>query len=184
MIMMMIMMMTMMTNTIPYRRTKTHIWDKVFMGIWVHLGWWCQLWWWWWWWWWWKPQNDKALHGWQLGLRSVQERMLCLSRKVICLIIIIICCLSPKIICLIIIIICLIIIIIIFVCHRRLRGGSIASDVVVNMVHYYCKNDENEAMMAGMETLENDASLSQKILRWGWIHGGHDCDGGNKFLFE
>ena len=30
------MMMTMMTNTIPYRRTKTHIWDKVLMGIWVH----------------------------------------------------------------------------------------------------------------------------------------------------
>ena len=26
----------MMTNTIPYRRTKTHIWDKVLMGIWVH----------------------------------------------------------------------------------------------------------------------------------------------------
>ena len=83
--------------------------------------------------------------------------MLCLSRKVICLIIIIIFCLSPKIICLIIIII--------FVVHGRLRGGSIASDMVVNMVHYYCKNDENEAMMAGMETLENDASLSQKILR-------------------
>ena len=36
MIVMMIMMMTMMTNTIPYRRTKTHIWDKVLMGIWVH----------------------------------------------------------------------------------------------------------------------------------------------------
>ena len=30
------MMMTMMTNTIPYRRTKTHVWDKVLMGIWVH----------------------------------------------------------------------------------------------------------------------------------------------------
>ena len=30
------MMMTMMTNTIPYRRTKTHILDKVLMGIWVH----------------------------------------------------------------------------------------------------------------------------------------------------
>ena len=28
--------MTMMTYTIPYRRTKTHIWDKVLMGIWVH----------------------------------------------------------------------------------------------------------------------------------------------------
>jgi len=26
----------MMTYTIPYRRTKTHIWDKVLMGIWVH----------------------------------------------------------------------------------------------------------------------------------------------------
>ena len=25
-----------MTNTIPYRRTKTHIWDKVLMGFWVH----------------------------------------------------------------------------------------------------------------------------------------------------
>ena len=25
-------------NTIPYRRTKTHIWDKVLMGIWVHPG--------------------------------------------------------------------------------------------------------------------------------------------------
>ena len=34
--MMMMMMMTMMTNTFPYRRTKTHIWDKVLMGIWVH----------------------------------------------------------------------------------------------------------------------------------------------------
>ena len=34
--MMMMMMMTMMTYTIPYRRTKTHIWDKVLMGIWVH----------------------------------------------------------------------------------------------------------------------------------------------------
>ena len=34
------MMMTMMANTIPYRRTKTHIWDKVLMGIWVHpSGW-------------------------------------------------------------------------------------------------------------------------------------------------
>ena len=33
---MMMMMMTMMTNAIPYRRTKTHIWDKVLMGIWVH----------------------------------------------------------------------------------------------------------------------------------------------------
>ena len=54
-----------------------------------------------------------------------------------------------------------------FVCHGRLRGGSIHSDVVVNMVHYYCKNDENEAMMASMETLENDASLSQKISRRG-----------------
>ena len=32
----MMMMMTMMTYTIPYRRTKTHIWDKVLMGIWVH----------------------------------------------------------------------------------------------------------------------------------------------------
>ena len=30
------MMMTMMTNTIPYRRTKTHIWDKVLMGFLVH----------------------------------------------------------------------------------------------------------------------------------------------------
>ena len=30
------MMMTMMTYTIPYRRTKNHIWDKVLMGIWVH----------------------------------------------------------------------------------------------------------------------------------------------------
>ena len=30
------MMMTMMTNTTPYRRTKIHIWDKVLMGIWVH----------------------------------------------------------------------------------------------------------------------------------------------------
>ena len=36
MIMMMMMAMTMMTNIIPYRRTKTHIWDKVLMGIWVH----------------------------------------------------------------------------------------------------------------------------------------------------
>ena len=36
MIMMMMKMMTMMTNTIPYRRTKNHIWDKVLMGIWVH----------------------------------------------------------------------------------------------------------------------------------------------------
>ena len=27
---------TVPTNTIPYRRTKTHIWDKVLMGIWVH----------------------------------------------------------------------------------------------------------------------------------------------------
>ena len=34
--MMMMMMMAMMTNTIPYRRTKNHIWDKVLMGIWVH----------------------------------------------------------------------------------------------------------------------------------------------------
>ena len=34
--MMMMMMMTMMTNTIPYRRTKTHIWAKVLMGILVH----------------------------------------------------------------------------------------------------------------------------------------------------
>ena len=34
--MMMMMMMAMTTNTIPYRRTKTHIWDKVLMGIWVH----------------------------------------------------------------------------------------------------------------------------------------------------
>ena len=59
------------------------------------------------------------------------------------------------------------IIIKIFVCHGRLKGGSIHSDVVVNMVHYYCKNDENEAMMASMETLENDASLSQKISRRG-----------------
>ena len=33
---MMMMMMTMMTNTIPYRRTKNHKWDKVLMGIWVH----------------------------------------------------------------------------------------------------------------------------------------------------
>ena len=32
----MMMMMTMMTYTIPYRGTKTHIWDKVLMGIWVH----------------------------------------------------------------------------------------------------------------------------------------------------
>ena len=59
------------------------------------------------------------------------------------------------------------IIIIIFVCHGRLRGGSIHSDVVVDMVHYYCKNDENETMMASMETLKNDASLSKKILRSG-----------------
>ena len=36
MMMMMMMMMAMTTNTIPYRRTKTHIWDKVLMGIWVH----------------------------------------------------------------------------------------------------------------------------------------------------
>ena len=36
MIMMMMMAMTMMTNIIPYRRTKTHIWEKVLMGIWVH----------------------------------------------------------------------------------------------------------------------------------------------------
>ena len=36
MMMMMMMAMTMMTNIIPYRRTKTHIWDKVLMGIWVH----------------------------------------------------------------------------------------------------------------------------------------------------
>ena len=35
-VMMVRMMMTMMTNTIPYRRTKAHIWDKVLMGIWVH----------------------------------------------------------------------------------------------------------------------------------------------------
>ena len=34
--MMMMTMMTMMTTTTPYRRTKTHIWDKVLMGIWVH----------------------------------------------------------------------------------------------------------------------------------------------------
>ena len=34
--MVMMMAMTMMTNIIPYRRTKTHIWDKVLMGIWVH----------------------------------------------------------------------------------------------------------------------------------------------------
>ena len=35
--MIMMMMMTMMTMmTISYRRTKTHIWDKVLMGIWVH----------------------------------------------------------------------------------------------------------------------------------------------------
>ena len=26
----------MMTNTIPYRRTKTHVWDKVLMGFLVH----------------------------------------------------------------------------------------------------------------------------------------------------
>ena len=31
----MMMMMTMMTNIIPYRRTKTHIWEKVLMGIWA-----------------------------------------------------------------------------------------------------------------------------------------------------
>ena len=36
MMMVMMMAMTMMTNIIPYRRTKTHIWDKVLMGIWVH----------------------------------------------------------------------------------------------------------------------------------------------------
>ena len=36
--MMMMMTMTMMTNIIPYRRTKTHIWEKVLMGIWVHPG--------------------------------------------------------------------------------------------------------------------------------------------------
>ena len=36
MVMMMAMTMTMMTNIIPYRRTKTHIWEKVLMGIWVH----------------------------------------------------------------------------------------------------------------------------------------------------
>ena len=34
--MMMMMAMAMITNIIPYRRTKTHIWDKVIMGIWVH----------------------------------------------------------------------------------------------------------------------------------------------------
>ena len=32
---MMMMMMTMMTNIIPYWRTKTHIWEKVLMGIWA-----------------------------------------------------------------------------------------------------------------------------------------------------
>ena len=36
-------MMTMMMNTIPYRRTKTHIWDKVLMGIWVHPKFWSVL---------------------------------------------------------------------------------------------------------------------------------------------
>ena len=36
MMMVMMMAMTMMTNIIPYRRTKTHIWEKVLMGIWVH----------------------------------------------------------------------------------------------------------------------------------------------------
>ena len=36
MMMTMMMAMTMMTNIIPYRRTKTHIWEKVLMGIWVH----------------------------------------------------------------------------------------------------------------------------------------------------
>ena len=35
MMMMMMMMMTMMTNIIPYWRTKTHIWEKVLMGIWA-----------------------------------------------------------------------------------------------------------------------------------------------------
>ena len=30
------MMMAMMTNTIPYRRKKNHVWDKVLKGIWVH----------------------------------------------------------------------------------------------------------------------------------------------------
>ena len=66
-------------------------------------------------------------------------------------------CLSRKVICLIIIII--------FVCHGRLRGGSIHSDVVVNMVHYYCKNDENEAMMASMETLENLCFVVTKNIK-------------------
>ena len=33
--MMMMMMMTMMTNITPYSRTKTHIWEKVLMGIWA-----------------------------------------------------------------------------------------------------------------------------------------------------
>ena len=33
--MMMMMAMTMMTNIIPYCRTKTHIWEKVLMGIWA-----------------------------------------------------------------------------------------------------------------------------------------------------
>ena len=33
--MMMMMMMTIMTNITPYWRTKTHIWEKVLMGIWA-----------------------------------------------------------------------------------------------------------------------------------------------------
>ena len=36
---MMMMMMTMMTNIIPYWRTKTHIWDFVFMGFWASAVW-------------------------------------------------------------------------------------------------------------------------------------------------
>ena len=53
--MMMMMTMTIMTNIIPYWRTKTHIWEKVLMGIWASaIGvtlmmrdtlWW-SLWWW------------------------------------------------------------------------------------------------------------------------------------------
>ena len=35
MMMMMMMRMTMMTNIIPYWRTRTHIWEKVLMGIWA-----------------------------------------------------------------------------------------------------------------------------------------------------
>ena len=33
--MMMMMTMTMMTNIIPYWRTRTHIWEKVLMGVWA-----------------------------------------------------------------------------------------------------------------------------------------------------